>query len=62
MCKNKKAFDGIDCCVECHEELSIMERNRSNCWSCQDKITETYTDDHIDIEPEVKSEQNISSR
>jgi len=61
MCKNRRVTDGIDCCVECHKELSIMERNRSNCWSCQDKITETYADDHINIETEVKTKQNISS-
>lgn len=61
MCKNKKVLDGIDCCVECHEELSIMERNRSNCWSCQDKITETYADDYIEKEIVVKTKQNINS-
>lgn len=55
MCKNKKAVDGIDCCVDCHEELAIMERNRSNCWNCQDKISETYADDHVDEEDGVIS-------
>jgi hypothetical protein len=50
MCNNNKAFDGIDCCVDCHEELAIMERNRSKCWNCLDKISETYADDHIDVE------------
>ncbi|WHZ05044.1 hypothetical protein QNH48_10675 [Neobacillus sp. YX16] len=55
MCKNNKAINGTDCCVECHEELAIMERNRSNCWNCQDKISETYADDHIDEEDGVKS-------
>ncbi|PGS55922.1 hypothetical protein COC46_02905 [Bacillus sp. AFS041924] len=61
MCKNKKSLEGIDCCVECYEELSIMERNRSNCWSCQDKITETYADDHIDIELKGNTEPKINS-
>lgn len=60
MCKNKKAFDGIDCCVECNEELAIMERNRSNCWNCQDKITETYADDQINVKDEVKMEKKIN--
>ena len=34
-----------DSCVYCGEELSPMERNRSVCWFCQDKTSETYYDD-----------------
>ncbi|PEJ57135.1 hypothetical protein CN692_14705 [Bacillus sp. AFS002410] len=60
MCKFKKDIDGIDCCVECNEELSIMERNRSNCWSCQDKVTETYSDDHIEMEDKVRTAKQIN--
>lgn len=50
MCNNKNAVGRIDSCVDCNEELSIMERNRSICWNCQDKISETYADDHIEEE------------
>ena len=50
MCKNEKAVSEMDCCVLCDEELAIMERNRSKCWSCQDKISETYADNHIEVE------------
>lgn len=53
MCKNKKIVSEIDCCVYCNEELTIMEQNRSNCWSCHDKISETYTDDQIEKEERV---------
>ncbi|WP_262386334.1 MULTISPECIES: hypothetical protein [unclassified Bacillus (in: firmicutes)] len=44
----------MDRCVHCHEELAIMERNRSECWNCQEKMSETYSDDYIEIEDEVK--------
>ncbi len=50
MCKDKTSVCEIDRCVYCHEELAIMERNRSKCWSCQDKMTETYGDDHTEVE------------
>lgn len=53
MCKNNMAVDGMDCCVDCNEELAIMERNRSKCWNCLEKISETYADDHIDEEDGV---------
>lgn len=50
MCKKEKVVSEIDCCVFCNEELAIFERNRSNCWSCQEKMSETYADDHIEEE------------
>jgi hypothetical protein len=34
-----------DVCVMCGDELAPMERNRSECWSCQDKFSVTYSDD-----------------
>ncbi len=34
-----------DSCIHCGEVLSLMERNRSECWSCQDKTSVTYSDD-----------------
>lgn len=39
-----------DFCVACGEELSLMEKNRSECWDCQDKISVTYSDDVYDME------------
>ncbi|EJQ52339.1 hypothetical protein IEQ_01382 [Bacillus cereus BAG6X1-2] len=44
----------MDRCVHCHEELAFMERNRSECWNYQEKMPETYSDDPIEIEDEVK--------
>lgn len=35
----------MDCCVHCNQELSKFERNRSECWDCREKISETYSDD-----------------
>lgn len=32
----------IDVCITCGDELSKMERNRSECWECIYKSTETY--------------------
>ncbi|MEW9674352.1 hypothetical protein [Ammoniphilus sp. 3BR4] len=40
----------MDRCVQCQEELSIMEQNRSVCWACQDIISVTYSDDQIQVE------------
>ena len=39
-----------DNCVRCGDELAIMERNRSECWDCQDDMPmmETYSDDHVE--------------
>ncbi|USK35789.1 hypothetical protein LIT25_11075 [Bacillus sp. F19] len=54
MCNNNKAVDGIDCCVDGHEELAIIKQNRSKCYNCQYKTSETYADDHMDVEVEVK--------
>ena len=28
----------MDRCVHCHEVLAIMERNRSECWNCQEDV------------------------
>ena len=35
---NEKTERGIvmDICISCGEELSIMERNRAECWECRD--------------------------
>lgn len=44
----------MDRCVHCQEELALMERTRSECWSCKDKVSETYSDDHVEVEDEVK--------
>lgn len=35
----------MDVCVHCGLELAVMERTRSECWECRDKISCTYTDD-----------------
>jgi len=32
----------MDKCISCGEELSILEKNRSECWSCRDTTTESY--------------------
>jgi hypothetical protein len=39
-----------DECVFCGEELALMERNRSECWDCKDRISDTYSDDEMEIE------------
>lgn len=36
-----------DTCVYCGEELALMEKNRSECWVCQDKISLTASDDEL---------------
>ena len=38
----------MDACVYCKEELAIMERNRTECWECQDNISVTYYDDELE--------------
>jgi hypothetical protein len=40
-----------DVCVHCGEELNLFERTRSECWACRDKISDTYSDDHLEDEP-----------
>lgn len=35
-----------DECIYCGSELSKNERNRSVCWDCNDKITETYDEEY----------------
>lgn len=35
-----------DRCVHCDEELSLLEKTRTECWGCRDKISLTYSDDH----------------
>lgn len=36
----------MDVCISCGEVLSIMERNRAECWQCRDtKTTEAYSED-----------------
>ena len=44
----------MGCCVNCHKESAIMEPKRSECRNCQDKMSETYSDDHIEGEDAVK--------
>lgn len=39
-----------DRCIYCGEELSVMERNRSECWMCQDQFSVTYSDDMLESE------------
>lgn len=42
-----------DVCVFCGAELALMERNRTECWDCQDKISVTYSDDILhEMDPE----------
>ncbi len=43
-------MDMKDYCVRCHEELAIMEKNRSECWECQDDMSVTYSDDAMEFE------------
>jgi hypothetical protein len=38
----------LDKCVRCEVELSLLERNRSVCWDCQDTFSVTYADDSIE--------------
>lgn len=54
MCKSEMEAAGKDCCVYCNQELAIMERNRSQCWGCQEKTSETYTDDQCEMHAEIK--------
>lgn len=35
----------MDYCISCGMELSIMERNRAECWECRDTTTEAYTEE-----------------
>ncbi len=36
----------MDFCISCGTELSIMERNRAECWECRDtKTTEAYSEE-----------------
>lgn len=35
----------LDSCISCGNELSIMERNRSECWDCIYKTVETYEEE-----------------
>lgn len=35
----------MDVCITCGQELAIMERNRAECWECQDCANESYSDD-----------------
>ncbi len=36
----------MDVCISCGMELSIMERNRAECWECRDKkTTEVYAEE-----------------
>jgi hypothetical protein len=36
-----------DVCIYCDSELAKMERNRSICWDCSNKITETYDEENV---------------
>jgi hypothetical protein len=35
----------MDVCIACGNELSIMERNRSECWECRDMTAEAYAEE-----------------
>ena len=41
----KGASETMDICISCGMELSIMERNRAECWECRDTTTEAYTEE-----------------
>ncbi|MED3625420.1 hypothetical protein [Neobacillus thermocopriae] len=41
----RKGEIAIDICISCGMELSIMERNRAECWDCRDSTTEAYAED-----------------
>ncbi|MEC1721414.1 hypothetical protein P9E76_04090 [Schinkia azotoformans] len=34
-----------DCCINCGEVLSVIERNRSECLDCRDRTSPTHSDD-----------------
>jgi hypothetical protein len=38
----------MNSCISCGEELSIMERNRCECWKCRDTTTEVYEEEILD--------------
>ncbi|WP_283778963.1 hypothetical protein [Peribacillus frigoritolerans] len=38
----------MDVCISCGNELVIMERNRSECWECRDKTTESYEEEFVE--------------
>jgi hypothetical protein len=42
--KTRKGGFLMDICISCGEELSIMERNRAECWECRDTTTEAYAE------------------
>ncbi|MBI0575890.1 hypothetical protein IEC97_00840 [Neobacillus cucumis] len=41
-----KETSEIERCVYCNQALAIMEQNRSECWECREKMSETYSDEH----------------
>lgn len=40
----------LDLCISCGQELAPWERNRSECLSCRDRVTESYGDETQDEE------------
>lgn len=36
-----------DVCVHCGEVLSLIEKSRSECFDCRDKISLTASDDEL---------------
>lgn len=34
-----------DYCINCGEVLSVIERNRSECFECRDRTSPTHSDD-----------------
>jgi predicted amidophosphoribosyltransferase len=38
-----------DICIYCGDELARMERNRSVCWECMDKTSETYEEEENEM-------------
>ena len=35
----------MDVCISCGKELSILERNRTECWDCRETTTEGYAEE-----------------
>lgn len=35
----------LDRCVNCGEVLSVIERNRSECWDCRERTSPTHSED-----------------
>jgi len=38
----------VDVCISCGKELAIMERNRTECWECRYRSTESYSEEEYE--------------